>query len=111
MQPAVRIIRGDLRTYIELAFAYEDGRPVDISAASTTVVVRLRRPGSAVYVIERQAAKAHDGRAGVAIVTLPRGGGTGVYEADVELDFDGRAKKLYESFTVGIISGSQGAPQ
>lgn len=107
MRPAVRIVRGDLRSHLELTFAYEDGRPVDLSGSNTEVIVRLRRPDSGVYVITRIAAKVDGGRDGIAMVTLPPGGGAGLYEADVEIDFDGRSRKIYESFSVGIISGSQ----
>lgn len=105
MYPTVRMVRGDSRSYVELAMAYGDGTPVNLSRSDVSVSVRFRAPGSDAVLFTRPTTKVDGGVDGIVRLSLPSevdGAQAGLFDVEAEIDFDGQTQTIYEKFTVSV---------
>jgi len=100
MVDTIRLVSGDGRPTITLTLTDETtGDPIDVSAGTTTVNVKFRAAGTTTL-LDTIACNITDGVNG--IVTFDFSGGTlagldaGLYEAEIEIDFNGDTQTLYD---------------
>jgi hypothetical protein len=95
----IKLVSGDNRPYVRVTLADKDGSPINLSDATTSVVVYFRATGSTTVLATLPCSKVDGGAGGVVTFNFP---GTtldvppGPYEGEVEISFGGEKQTVYQ---------------
>jgi len=96
----IRLVKGDERPFIILTLTDDISKaPVDLSAPTTTVVMRFREAGTTNTPTIIPCNKLTTGADGKVVFNFEGGAldvPAGSYEGEVVIDFDGQTETLYE---------------
>lgn len=97
MATTIKLVRGDNRPYIKIALKDVDGDPIDLT--QTTVRVYFREVGSTTVLSTLTCSVVGSPTSGEVQFNFP--GSTldvepGMYEGEIEIDFDGEIQTVYE---------------
>jgi len=94
----IKLVRGDNRPYVQITLTDKDGNAINVSDATTSVVVYFRAAGSSTVLSTLSCTKVDGGSTGIVKFNFP---GTtlnvppGAYEGEIELSFNGEKQTIY----------------
>lgn len=100
MADAIKLVRNDNLPEITLTLTDRaTGNPIDLSAATTSVVVYFRAVGATNLIATIACSKTSDGSDGKVKFSFP--GSTlaisgGIYEGEIEISFNGQKQTIYD---------------
>lgn len=105
MASTIKLVQGDNRPYIKLTLTNADGTVVDVSAGTTTVVVKLRAVGGTTILSTLSCSKPNGGADGVVMFNFPASTlsvPAGSYEGEIEMSFNGEIQTIYEKLRFSV---------
>lgn len=105
MASTIKLVQGDNRPYIKLTLTNADGSVVDVSAGTTTVVVKLRAVGGTTILSTLSCSKPNGGSDGVVMFNFPASTlsvPAGSYEGEIEMSFNGEIQTIYEKLRFSV---------